>query len=183
MKIKELPMSERPYEKMELYGATNLSNSELIAIIIKTGTKGESSVAIAQRILALGKETKSKDLKFLQEFSIQDFMAIKGIGRVKAIQLKAVCELMKRMSMPIDTKNVKITNSKEVANLFIPILRYEKREVVKLILLNNKNIMQKIVDISLGGTNFSYIEPKDILREAIKLGAPRIILVHNHPSR
>lgn len=183
LKIKELPLSERPYEKLELYGAENLSNAELLAIIIKTGTKEESAVTIAQRILNLKENTSYEDLRFLQEISIQELIKIKGIGKVKAIQLKAVCELTKRISRPINTQNIIVKNSKEIADLLMPELRYEKREIAKLVLLNNKNKIMKITNISLGGANFSCIEPKDILREAIKMAAPRIILAHNHPSR
>ena len=183
MRIKELPSSERPYEKLEIYGAENLSNAELLAIIIKTGTKEESAITIAQRILNLKENTSYEDLRFLQEISIQEFIKIKGIGKVKAIQLKAVCELTKRISRPINTQNIIVKNSKEIADLLMPELRYEKREIAKLVLLNNKNRIMKITNISLGGANFSCIEPKDILREAIKIAAPRIILAHNHPSR
>ncbi len=89
MKIKDLPLSERPYEKLEIYGAENLSNAELLAIIIKTGTKEQSSVSIAQEILKLNENTKQDNLRFLQEISLEEFMQIKGIGKVKAIQLKA----------------------------------------------------------------------------------------------
>ena len=99
VKMKELPFSERPYEKLEMYGASNLSNSELLAIIIKSGTKEDTSVTLAQKVLNL--KGKREDLKFLQDIAIEDFMSIKGIGKVKAIQLKAVCEIAKRMSRPL----------------------------------------------------------------------------------
>ena len=178
MKMKDLPLSERPYEKLELYGAEKLSNAELLAIIIKTGTKEKTVVTIAQEILNLQKEN---NLRFLQDLSIEDFMKIKGIGKVKAIQLKAVAELTKRIARPINNK-IKIKSSKDVAELLMPEMKYEKRETAKVILLNSKNIIQKIVDISIGGANFACLEPKDVLSEAIKLQAPKIILVHNHPS-
>lgn len=179
MKIRDLPISERPYEKLEIFGADKLSNAELLAIIIKTGTKEKTVVEIAQEILSMQKCTDN--LRFLQELSIQDFTKIKGIGKVKAIQLKAVCELTKRIEKPIDSR-IKIKNSKDVADLLMPELRYEKREIAKVLLLNSKNIVLKITDISMGGANFAYIEPKEIFEEAIKIGAPKIILVHNHPS-
>ena len=88
LKIKELPSSERPYEKLEMYGAKTLSNSELLAIIIKSGTKEETSVNLAQKILGLKKNTQKDDLRFLQELSIEELTKIKGIGKVKAIQLQ-----------------------------------------------------------------------------------------------
>ena len=182
IKMKELPISERPYEKLETYGAQNLTNSELLAIIIKTGTKEDTSVGLAQKILKLNDGTNKEDLSFLQDISIEDFMKIKGIGKVKAIQLLAVCELAKRINKPINKQSIKINNSSDIAKLLMNELKYEKREKAKLILLNGKNVILKIVDISYGGTNFAMIEPKEILKEAVKSGAPKMILVHNHPS-
>lgn len=181
MTIKKLPISERPYEKMQMYGSENLSNSELLAIIIKTGTNEKTSVELAQEILKLGSQDRN-DLHFLQDLSIEEFMQIKGIGKVKAIQLKAVCELTKRMSRPIENINIKIRIPLDVAKLLMNELKFEKREKVKVLILNTKNILLKIVDVSYGGTNSAIIEPKDILAEPIKMGAPKIILVHNHPS-
>ena len=182
IKMKELPISERPYEKLEIYGAEALTNSELLAIIIKTGTKENTAVNLAQKVLMLNDGINKEDLSFLQDISIADFMKIKGIGKVKALQLLAVCELAKRMDKPINKQYIKINNSNDVARLLMNELRYEKREKAKLILLNSKNIILKIKDISYGGTNFAMIEPKEILNEALKVGAPKMILVHNHPS-
>ena len=181
MKIKEIPQSERPYEKLEMYGAQALSNAELLAIIIKNGTKEESSVMLAQKILSMQKSTQDS-LRFLQDISIKEFMSIKGIGKVKAIQLLAVCELTKRISRPIKNFNVQIKSPQDVADLLINEFKYEKREIVKVLMLNVKNNILKIQDIALGGTSFAVFEIKDVLKEAIKIGAPKIILVHNHPS-
>ena len=182
IKMKELPISERPYEKLEIYGAQNLTNSELLAIIIKTGTKEDTAVGLAQKILKLNDGMNKEDLSFLQDISITDFTKIKGIGKVKAIQLLAVCELAKRINIPINKQNIKINNSNDIAKLLMNELKHEKREKAKLVLLNGKNIIIKIVDISYGGGNFAMIEPKEILNEAVKSGAPKMILVHNHPS-
>lgn len=182
IKIKELPESERPYEKLEMYGASKLSNSELLAIIIKCGTKEDTSINLAQKVLNLkGKENK-RNLRFLQDISLEEFTQIKGIGKVKALQLIATCELAKRMSNPINSLKVIIKNTQDVANLFMDELRYEKRELVKLIILNSKNVVLKTVDIALGGGNFATLEPKNVLCEPIKMQAQKIILVHNHPS-
>ena len=183
LKMKELPISERPYEKLELYGPEVLSNAELLAIIIKSGTKEENSVLIAQRILSLNNTNDEENLKFLCNTSIEEFMKIKGIGKVKAIQLKAIGELTKRISKPIHKGKIKIRSTKDVADLLMPELRYERREIVKLIILNHKNIVQRIMNISHGGTNFASISPKEVLAEAVKTESPKIILVHNHPSR
>lgn len=181
LRMKELPTLERPYEKLEIYGAEMLSNAELLAIIIKTGNKKETAVALAQKILNLDKNYNKNDLRFLQDISIEELTAIKGIGKVKAIQIKAVSEIAKRITKPT-TNKIKITNTKDVAELVMSELRYEKREIAKVIILNNKNIVLRIVNISLGGSNFACIEPKDVLAEAIKMQAPKIILIHNHPS-
>ena len=180
LKIKELPETERPYEKLELYGEKMLSNSELLAIIIKTGTKEESSVTLAQKILSI--KNDKNDLTFLQDLSIEELCKIKGIGKVKAIQIIAVCELAKRMSRPINTEKIKIKNTEDVAKLLMNELSYEKREIAKVIILNSKNIVIKITDVSYGGTSYAVLEPKEVLADAIKMGAPKIILVHNHPS-
>lgn len=179
IKIKQLPESERPYEKLEIYGEKMLSNAELLAIIIKSGTKENTSVELANKILSL---VDNNVLQSLQDMSLEDFKSIKGIGKVKAIQLKAVCELARRMSQPLNKKNVKVNSSVDVAELLMNELRFEKVEHVKLLLLNSKNFIVRIVDISKGGMNSAIVEPKEILQEAIKSGIPRIILVHNHPS-
>ena len=182
IKMKELPLSERPYEKLEMYGAKQLSNSELLGIIIKTGTKDESAVELAKKILKLGKNTDKEDLRFLQDISINEYMQIKGIGKVKAVQLLAVAELAKRMSKPLNNLKVKIKEPLDIANILMEELRYEKREIAKVILLNNQNLVTKIVDVSTGGTNYAVLEPKHVLIDAVKMQSPKIILVHNHPS-
>jgi len=180
IKMKELPISERPYEKLETYGEQTLSNSELLAIIIKTGTKEETAVTLAQKIL---KNDTGENLRYLQEMPLVELKKIKGIGRVKAIQLKAVCEIAKRMSRPLNSNKICIKNGHDVAKLLMEEMRYLKREVAKVLLLNNKNVLLKIVDIAYGGRNFACLEPKEILQEAIQTGANKIILVHNHPAR
>ena len=181
LKVKELPLSERPYEKLILYGAENLSKIELLAIIIESGTKEETSISLAQKILKLGENTEENNLRFLQNCTVDEFMKIKGIGKVKAIRLKAIAEITKRMSTPIKNQ-IFINSSKEVANLFMEEMRYEKREIVKLILLNSKNKVLRIKNISLGTTSYAVVDQKEIIAEAVKERATKMILVHNHPS-
>ena len=181
-RIKELPEAERPYEKLELYGEKVLSNSELIAIIIKSGTKEETSVQIAQKILNLNNDPQMGELNFLKSMSLQELMQVKGVGRVKAIQIKAICELAIRMSRPTNYRKIQIKNTSQLANMVLEEMRFEKREIVKLFLLNSKNEILKIVDIALGGTNFANVSIKEIIYEAVKIKAPKIILVHNHPT-
>ena len=182
MKIKELPEIERPYEKLELYGEKSLSNAELLAIIIKNGTKEKTSVEMANEIINMNTNHDKGNLNFLRDLSIEELKNLKGIGRVKAIQIKAVCELATRMSKPNNYKKVQIKSPNDVANLLMNDLRFEKREIVKAILLNNKNIVIKILDVAIGAGNFSNLNIRYILSETIKINAPKIILVHNHPS-
>ena len=182
MKIKELPETERPYEKLELYGERALSNAELLAIIIKSGTKDKTSIEIANEILNLNKNQNKGDINFLRDISLRELMNLKGIGRVKAIQIKAICELATRMSKPSNYKNIKIKNPKDVSELLMNDLRFEKREIAKIILLNNKNDIIKIIDVAIGSGNFSNLNIRYILSETVKMNAPKIILVHNHPS-
>ena len=157
-----------------------LSNAELLAIIIKTGTKDETSISLANKVLSLiGEEN---NISGLSTISIEKLKKLKGIGRVKAIQIKAVVELAKRLSRPINISKMQIKSAKDVADILMQEMQFEKREIAKLLILNVKNIVLKIIDISLGGTNFVSIEPKTILYEALQVQAARIILVHNHPS-
>lgn len=181
LKLQDLPTYERPYEKLELYGEESLSNSELLAIILGSGTKEYSSVSLAQKVLALNNELSGNEFRFLQNISLQELKKIKGIGRVKAIRLKSAFEISKRLSRPLNYE-MTVSSSKDVAKIFMEELRYEKREIVKVVILNNKNQIMRIEDVSLGGTNYAIIEPKDILAEPIKMGAKKIILLHNHPS-
>ncbi len=182
LKIKEIPETERPYEKLELYGEKALSNAELLAIIIKTGTKEETSVQIAQRILNLNYDPQMGELNFLKSITMEELMQIKGIGRVKAIQIKAICELAIRMSKPSNFKKIQIKCTEQLANLVMEELRFEKREYVKLFLLNNKNEILKNIDTAIGGTNFANVNMKEIIGEALKIKAAKMILVHNHPT-
>ena len=181
IKIKELPEAERPYEKLELYGEKALSNAELLAIIIKSGTKEETSVQLAQRLLKLN-DTEGEDLNYLQSLSIEELTQIKGIGKVKAIQLKAVGELAIRMFKTSNYKKSVIKEPRDLAKILMSELKFEKNEKVKLVILNNRNEVLKIKEIASGGTNFANVSIKDILAEPIKMKAPKIILVHNHPS-
>lgn len=179
MQIKKLPASERPYEKLELYGPEKLSNAELLAIIIKTGTKDKTSIELAQEILSI---INNGNIRSLLEISIQDFMQINGIGKVKAVQLKAVCELAKRISKPLNIDKIKIYSSIDVVNLLMDELKNEKQEKIKELILDSKNTLVKIVDISFGGTLSANFDIKKILAEPLKCCASSIVLVHNHPS-
>lgn len=181
IKMKELPETERPYEKLEQYGEKTLTNAELLAIIIKTGTKEETAVGLAQQILKLN-TGEQDNLSFLRNLSIEEFMKIKGIGKVKAIQLKAICELATRMNMITNYKEKVILKPYDIAEILMEKMRFEKQEILKVAMLNNKNKLIKIKDIAKGGENFVRATIKSVLNEAVKIEASKIILIHNHPS-
>ena len=163
MTIKELPESERPYEKLELYGEKNLSNAELLAIIIKTGTKEYTSVDIARQILNLNEMYNETSLAFLRDLSIEELTKIKGMGRIKAIQLKATCELANRMNLPSDYRKTQIKEPNDIVEILMNEMQYEKREIAKIVLLDNKCNILKIKNVAIGGNNFVSIKMKDIL--------------------
>ena len=177
IKMKELPETERPYEKLEQYGAKSLTNAELLAIIIKTGTKEETAVGLAQQILKLN-TAKENNLKFLMDLTVEEFMKIKGIGKVKAIQLKAVSELATRINTVENYKEKIITQPRDIAIALMEKMRFEKQEILKVALLNNRNKLIRIKDIAKGGGNFVATTIKSVLNEAVKIEAAKIILIH-----
>ncbi len=177
--IKNMPTSERPYEKMLMYGENTLTNSELLSIIIKTGTKEKSAIEIAQELMNENMDN-SNSLRFLQSISIQELSKINGIGTVKAIELKAVGEIAKRISKPLTINRLKIKTRDDIVNLFMEELQNEKNEVLKIVMLDNKNIIKKISCIAVGNESNIFTNVKSILSEPVKLQIP--ILIHNHPS-
>ena len=182
LKMKDLPMAERPYEKLELYGEKTLSNAELLAIIIKSGTKNETSIDLANHILKLNKNTKDDGLDFLKNISIEEFTQIKGIGKVKAIQLKAICELAIRMSKPSNYKKIQIKTPEDMAKVVMAELKNETKEIIKLVMLNNTNQIVRMMDIANGGSNFANFSVPELLGELLKAKVTKFILIHNHPS-
>lgn len=182
--IKKLPSSDRPYEKLELMGEGNLTNSELLAIIIKTGTKEYSCLDISQNILSSNdKNSEMSDLEYLATLSLEELKKYNGIGKVKAIQIKAVIELSKRISNIYKNLNKnKINCAKDVFNILAPQFFGKKQEILKTVILNKKNDIISIITNYIGNCDKINISLKEILSEPIKQMASSIILVHNHPS-
>lgn len=181
LKIKDLPFAERPYEKLENCGAEALSNAELLAIVIRTGNKNETSVALAQRLLTLDEE--GNGLSFLHDMSMEEFMSIRGIGRVKAIQLKAVMELSKRVASTFPAKGrATVKSPQDISRLFMEEMRHMKKEVFKVVFLNTKNHIVKSTNISIGSLNASIVHPREVFKEAVKTGCAAVVFLHNHPS-
>lgn len=179
--IENIPIYDRPYEKMLLYGEKSLSESELLSIIIRTGTKNLNAIEIAQNII-FKNSINYNDFRFLQQLSINELMKFEGIGKIKAIELKAIGEIAKRIEKPINKNKLYIKSQKDVVNLFMEELRYEKSEIIKLIMMSNKNKILKIETIATGNSQGITFDIKQVLSEPIKLQIPKIIILHNHPS-
>jgi DNA repair protein RadC len=175
MKISEIPEQNRPRERFISIGPQALSEAELLALILRTGTKDNNIIDISNKII------KEHSLPGLFECSVKELRKIKGIGTSKAIQILAIAELSKRYS---SSKNpiTKISSAKDVFTFFHNTLKDEKQEHFYILLLNNKNhiISQKL--ITKGILDSSLIHPREVFNPAIKESAARIILIHNHPS-
>ena len=181
MNIKNLPEIERPYEKFMAFGSERLSDAELLAIIIKTGIKDKTALELIFELMNTY-NYEELGLSFLNEISIKEIQKIKGIGKIKSIQLKAITEIAKRITKPVDILKYKVDSPEDAAMLVMADLRCLKQERLLTILLDNKNRVIRIVTIAIGGLNSSVIEAREIFKEPIKLSSSKIILVHNHPS-
>ncbi|MBP6491531.1 MAG: DNA repair protein RadC [Clostridia bacterium] len=176
--IKDLPFEERPREKLIQCGAGALSNSELLAILIGTGTKEMSAIMLANRVLALEKE----GISYLAGCLPEELSEIPGMGMAKSCQIIAAIELGKRIATKPRMNKVNIKSPDEVASLFIEEMRYLKKEYFKVLLLNTKNEIIMIENISVGSLNSSVVHPREVFCIAIKKSACSLIAVHNHPS-
>lgn len=177
---KNLPPNERPYEKCEQNGPESLSNAELLAVIIKTGTKQKRSVELAQEILSLAQTYGG--LYGLHKLSIKDLLSIDGIGRVKAIQILCTLELAKRLNKTSKPERVQFDSPTSIASFYMEHMRYYRQEHLILLMLDTKNRMIKDILLSKGSINASLISTREIFCEALRYDAVNIILIHNHPS-
>lgn len=175
---KQLPESERPYEKCLAKGAEFLSDAELLAVIIRTGTNGHTSVEVAKQIL----EAKSGSLLAVHQMSLAELRQIPGIGKVKAIQLKCVAELSKRIAMSSRVHDVVLQSARSVASYYMERLRHEEREHVLLCMFDTRCRLIRDTVISVGTATASLVSPREIFLKALEYHAVHIILVHNHPS-
>jgi DNA repair protein RadC len=178
LKVMDLPLNERPEEKLFLYGAESLSNTELIALILRCGSKNESVLGLSSRVL----ETVD-GLNGMLSAGIEDFLQINGIKKAKASRLIALCELTKRINSYRGTaEEIKITEPRIVANILMNEMQNLPQEVLKLIILNTKNVVISIKEVFKGSLNSSIVHPREIFSEALKKNAASIIICHNHPS-
>lgn len=172
-----------PYEKFELLGPSSLSDAELLAIIIRTGTKEKSPVELGHQILGLGSENGQwAGILSLEHLTLEELMAVKGIGKVKAIRLKCVTEFSKRIVRQGFGSGVCFQTPAIIAEYYMEQLRHLEEEQILLVMTNNKNQLLKDCIISKGTVNMSVISPREVFLTAFKMRAVHIILVHNHPS-
>ena len=178
--IKQLPISERPYERCERYGAEYLTDAELLSVVIRSGTKERRSFEVAQDVLMIKDEYQG--LKVLYNVTLNELMRIKGIGRVKAIQILCVVELTKRMSKVVSNKGIYFNTPQSIADYFMQEMRHLDTEQVTLVLLNSKNRLIKEIRLSKGTVNASLTTPREVFIYALKYEAVNFAMIHNHPS-
>ncbi|MDR1571108.1 MAG: DNA repair protein RadC [Clostridiales Family XIII bacterium] len=176
--IKELPELERPREKLRMLGAGRLSNSELLAILLGTGTKDTPATALADRILSMC----GSSLAWLSDCSPEELSKLQGIGMAKSCQIVAAAELGRRIASSPKTRRARMGEPEDIAELFLEDMRYLKNERFKALLMNIKSEMLAIEDISSGNINTSLVDAREVFRPAIRRGAAFVALIHNHPS-
>jgi len=176
--IKDLPINERPREKLINQGPDKLSNTELLAILIKTGSKNKSSIEIASEIIQLMKN----GINELNNITVQELCKINGIGEAKAAYILSAVELAKRINMDHFLIKEKILSPEDVYSIVAQDMRYLKKEVFRVVFLDTKNKVIDYEDISVGSLNASIVHPREVFNRAIKKSSAGIILIHNHPS-
>lgn len=175
--IKDFPQDERPRERFVQNGPQSLSNHELIAILLRTGTKEESVLQLSNRLL-----TQFEGLRLLKDASLDEITAIKGIGAAKAIQLLSAVEIGRRISnLAYDDRYI-IRSPEDGANYVMNDMRFLSQEHFVCLYLNTKNQVLHKQTIFIGSLNASIVHPREVFKEAFRRSAASIICIHNHPS-
>lgn len=178
VRISDIPENERPMEKLLINGPDSLNNAELLAVILRTGTRGENVVALSNRLLS---EVEGLDGLLVSNYT--EMTNIKGIKRIKASQLIAMVELFKRFkTLRAKRQVLKISSPKDLSEMLMNEMTDLSQEVLKLIMLNTKNEVIGIKDVFKGSLNTSIVHPREIFNEAVKRNSASIIICHNHPS-
>jgi DNA repair protein RadC len=175
--IRDLPESERPRERLQAYGPSSLSTSELLAIILRTGTRSESVINLGSRLLA-----QFHGLAGIAKASLADLCEVRGLGVAKAAQLKAALELGKRLMVASPEERPQVKSPSDVANLLMLEMGFLEQEHLRVVLLDTKNHVLGMPTIYVGSLNTSVMRVGELFREAVRANAAAVIVVHNHPS-
>lgn len=178
--IQQLQKEERPYEKCMEQGPDSLTNAELLAILLRTGTKGQNVLELARYLL--GPECGNEGLLNIHYFTLEQLRKIKGIGGVKAVQILCLSELAKRLAKTAAKEGMIMNEPSTIAAYYIEDMRHKKQEHMKVLMLNAKSKFLGEKDISKGTVNASLVSPRELFIEALEKNAVSIILLHNHPS-
>lgn len=181
MTQKELVKKELPYEKFLTLGPEALTETELIAIILRTGTRNCSALELAQKVLVKA-SGKNKGLNGLHHLSLQELMEIPGIGEVKAVKIKCMTEMAIRMAKQRAADTLKFDTPETIADYYMEQMRHLEKEKILLLLLDNKLHLIEEYMISLGTVNASLLSTRDVFIQALRVRAGKMILLHNHPS-
>ena len=170
----------KPYEKFLKHGAASLTDAELLAIIIRTGTRNASALSIAQQIL--NRFEQNRQLNSLHHITMQELMGIDGIGEVKAVKIKCIAELSTRMAKQHAAQTLGFKMPSSIADYYMEQMRHEEVEKVLLLLLDTKLHLMEEYLLSKGTVNASLLSVREVFRHALRAGACKIVLLHNHPS-
>jgi DNA repair protein RadC len=175
--VREMPAEERPRERLEQVGAEALRDAELLAILFRTGTRTQGAVALAESLVQ-----RFGGLRGLARASLVELQEVAGVGRVKAIEVKAALELGKRLAAFSERGRPRIHAAEDVAKLLMVRYKDYEHEVFKCLLLTTRNEVIAVRDISHGGLDGTLAAPRDVFRQAVREGASAVICCHNHPS-
>ncbi len=177
LRIRDLPTSERPRERLRQHGPGSLSNPELLAIVLRVGSGRESAIALATRLLA-----RWGGLAGLARASFGELCAEHGMGEAKAAQVKAALELGRRLLASAPEERPVVRSPGDVANLLLADMALLEQEHLRVVLLNTRNHVLGVPEVYKGTVNSAQVRVADIFREAVREGCPAIVVVHNHPS-
>ncbi len=178
MRIKGMPQDERPREKMLYQGKEKLSNSELLAILLRSGFRDKSALELANDILSVSDE----GLLYLEDCSLEELSSVKGIGTAKACQIMAALELGKRAATSPRKKKPSVGSPGDIVRLFMEKMRYYKKEHFKVLLLDTKGKIIEETEVSVGDLNGAMVHPREVFLQAVRRSAAAVVLLHNHPS-
>lgn len=168
-------------EKIQIYGEDALTIEELLGLIIGKTSGERDAIDIAKELIKKHRDL-TNNLRFLHDITVEELIKTDGIDETIASRIKAVSGICKQLDKQIIAKKLIIGSSKDIAELFMEELRYERKELIKIVILNTKNIVQKIITLSKGTADSASVTAREILAEPLKMNAPKFVLVHNHPS-